>query len=287
MQDATDKYTGILCSFWYVTSERFSILNYLTNIAVKIVVQVPFDTVIVNTGSAWNNQSGGSFQAPVTGLYLISYSLGVPPTSQLNANLLINGTQAICASTWNTITQTGAELLSRSCLQMLTSGSTVALQTNAAYISGPAAYPTSMAGFLYNPDLIINAVAWYVQRTAAETTGVQQPLTFDTININMGDTWQSGPQQAVINVPGLYYLRLDAVACFSAPLNLTVCLNNNGIFDVRLQLRTGDGGVNLGRANLVELRRNDYVTVTQDDGSCVGGGANGETAFYGFLVYPR
>ena len=247
--------------------------------------RVSFDTILINKGSSWKNDSS-SFITPQSGIYLFAYSLGLLPSSRLNANIAINGS-SICASSWNSITQEGDEQLSRFCIQPLGAGVNVSLQTDGPFFSNSVTYATSFSGLLFNPNNPENQVAWYVQRTNAETTGNVNNLGFDQVLVNAGSNWDTVTQQVTIDVPGVYYLRLDAQSCFSAPLNVTVNRNNNAIFSVQLQFRLGDGGVSLGRAAVVELRRNDYITVSLLGASCVLGGSKGQTAFSGFLIYPR
>ena len=114
--------------------------------------QIIYDLVFTNIGSAWTTLTN-AFQAPRTGQYFFSLSVGMSSKQDFNLLLLVNGVSVLLAqsgSDW--LISKGYNLMSASKLLTLTAGDIVTAKfQNGNIYSESTNLQISLAGFHYNP----------------------------------------------------------------------------------------------------------------------------------------
>lgn len=108
-----------------------------------------YDTVVLNMGNGWNTLLQ-KFVAPQTGIYYLSYSLGIKGGNQFWATLVVNGGTNYCDNELDEVTHSGLDLPSRGCLINLFQGDTAQPVPNGNYADSSYS-ESSFRGFLYSP----------------------------------------------------------------------------------------------------------------------------------------
>ena len=132
-------------------------------------------------------------------------------------------------------------------------------------------------------------VAWSVARkTPAYTFSPLDPVQFNSVNINVGNTWDAATSAAVISRPGLYYIHVDLGTCYNGGVVFIVKVNGAEKFRAEFIPVTMTSMESRGNAALLQLNNGDIVTVSFISMSrmCLYADTNNVTAFYGMLLTP-
>ena len=114
------------------------------------------------------------------------------------------------------------------------------------------------------------------------------PVQFDTVNFNMGNTWSTAFNAAVISYPGIYYVHVDLATCYNGGVLFIVKVNGVEKFRAEFLPINGIGMESRGNAALLQLQIGDKVTVsfTNTPNMCLYAEPHNITVFYGMLLSP-
>ena len=86
---------------------------------------------------------------------------------------------------------------------------------------------TSMKGFLYKPYQR-ESVTWRVviQKDAC-TSGLLDPVQFDSVVVNEGSVWNMTSNQFLAPLSGVHYLQLSAGMCDNKPTKIELMINGS------------------------------------------------------------
>ena len=175
------------------------------------VSPLEFDLTLLDIGNGWNSITH-KYTMPITGIYIIYFSLGCREYKKIGVYLMKNN--AIIAKTYCYNEDHGTPATtSEAWLQYFNAGDTIFIEPMDIYDSGysDSTLQTSLSGFLYNPRWKQNS-AWSVGRTTSwnglSSSSDLSPLPFDHVWINEGNVWNS--DKVTCHQTGLYVVRLNS-----------------------------------------------------------------------------
>lgn len=131
--------------------------------------------------------------------------------------------------------------------------------------------------------LNIFQVVWYAARTSRESNGPLNPVDFDRVLINNGNTYDAVTDVVTISLPGYYYVHIQ----------LTVCSGTGAVFELRLNgvvavtckhnIRNNCCAMSRGQAAMLALKTGDKLSIAMSSSMCIFS-ADRATTFFGLLL---
>ena len=256
---------------------------------------IPFDQVIVNEGFGWNRQLN-TFTPPKSGIYFLSFSIGLPSQPVFTTvGLKLNSYAIMEADIDFTASATASnasypDVVSWSLVYKLslTHRATIMLYNGEVY-SDPYSLQTSFRGFYYATQFAPSSY-WFLLGNSMYLDVCQpQPIGFVTVVKSNIQLLELGAVVQV-QISGIYMIMINSNTLVGADygLRLQVNLNGNTILLAIRQDATKDGDVvgGIGRSgNIVtSLRSGDQLSVSQANQSCIYFSIM--TTFGGMLLLP-
>ena len=130
-------------------------------------------------------------------------------------------------------------------------------------------------------------VAWSVTKLHSKSAKIEDPVIFERVDINEGNSWNSSSNIAVIPQGGWYYLHLDVASCSNSSIRLEVNVNDNPVFAAQFLAITSYAVQSRGQSAILKLSTGDTLKVSPPlkvKTICLHG--KSFTAFYGMLLIP-
>ena len=168
----------------------------------------------------------------------------------------------------------------------------VALELVSGEIYSNLFHLISFNAFLYNPlspDAVnpMNATAWSAQRSSNYSAITTDVLTFDRVEVNLGDIYNQTSGEATVEMAGYYYVTINAAAMANEPVAMHIVVNGN-IQASLTRLSTVHGGPDsMARSAIVYLNEGDVIRAEIGAGTSVYSDEWIQTSFSGFLIVNR
>ncbi len=155
------------------------------------------------------DKQNSSFTAPVSGLYWIHFTIGIPSGTMADVEL-INANRTVSIARNHTDFTGGVDTVSSDALCYLGQGSNIYLSTGYP-LSSDSLLQTSFGGFLLDSIMMSPLVAFsFGLSTAISTYYINLP--FDLIYVDTHHGWNSATNEYVVPVTGVYVLSLATTA---------------------------------------------------------------------------
>ena len=259
---------------------------------------VNYGDYISSTTDSVDNELTTGYTVPFSGIYYLSFTIGVPPNGGAEVQLYTNnfpstyGVPNVGLAALST-NHGGTTMVSRSTMLYLNARETVSVWLKSGSVhSSVAGQEVSFFGFLYRPKSGVSQ-AWSVSRSSpyTYTSAVYVAAPFNIYHLNEGSLFDQGTNKVKIVIPGVYYVTVNAgVAPTHAPyvyIRVTSSGSTRVVAAARMNtsVRPLDGVHAMSRGVAVELVKGDEVWV-----SVLGSVHSQPSAplfsFTGFLVYP-
>jgi hypothetical protein len=265
---------------------------------------VTYDNVLVNEGQGWNSASN-AFIAPYQGLYFFSFGIATTSSNIACITLTLNSGYVCMRNCVNeTTVHNGVEVSRAAVMLSLQQDDVISGKITPSPISLPLLdYGNEqgimyLQGFLYAPQF--TSVAWSVSQKLY-FVGPLDCVPFATVNVNVGNTWNSTMNTAFIRVSGIYLIDLTSYLCgnassfYSGNAELRVVRNfyinyNPNDFIMKLSLYAStwnDWCITRSRSTLVSLNRTHHLNVAAlNFNTLYASFGIPHHAFTGFLLVP-
>jgi hypothetical protein len=178
-----------------------------------------FDRVLLNVGGGWNTTTY-AFQAPVAGIYFISFATSSDAVNSALMSIQMNGVTVgsvcVCDIPGTGSSHNGVQVARGALMLSLSTTDVVTFKNpdSGIAIRGSPDGLTNAQGFLYNP-VFITPVAWSVAKTTPNVfTGPFSYLQFDTVTVNTNSVFNTSSSN-IVTIPanGTYLIDLTAFIC--------------------------------------------------------------------------
>ena len=226
---------------------------------------------------------------PITGLYVISYSLATAVNQNTFVSLQVNQVNVAGLHLYigGGNTDEDVEVLSKTLVLKLKENDRVAavLDKDHDKIYSDTCSPTSMKGFLYKPYRC-EPVSWRVAiNKDGCTSGPLDPVHFDAVFVNEGSGWDKIFNRFVVPLPGVYYLQLSAGMCEKQPTKMELMVNGFPILNVYRQFTREIFWDTRSRAVILQLQQGDKLHIRLPSNYYLWSNGNSFTEFSGFRLY--
>ena len=247
-----------------------------------------YNRIIVNEGNAWKSLNN-SFIAPITGVYIFSYTAPSNASNECKISLYVNSVATrwvcLCESSHNDVEYT--RVLAVVSLNVCDK---VSFRVASNILYSDDHLLMSAQGFYYQP-ITNRRVAWSVNKgQCGEFYGPITYLPYPVVSVNVGNVWNGNDNKVYISTAGTYFIDLNSFFCGSAyggngNLKIQVMLNGQSIIYIAIPSSI-TFCINRSRSVLYKLKSGDALWVTIPTSS---GGYwslnNGLQTFAGFLLY--
>jgi len=253
-----------------------------------------YDTILTNEGNAYNN---GVFAPQVAGYYYISYSAGVDTTTtQTSIDFVLTASGSSCDATGtfrSTLSRShvnyeGIDTVSRGILMYLNTGCSVSMSSVNPFFSSDN-LETSFSGFLYNPLLAGDSVAFFVARSNSWSDNTAlDPVPFDRVAVNEGNGWGADGLDNFFVSPatGYYFVMMSAGAQNLNRVDVRLYINDEYTADIYRQSMVHQGTDFLSRNIIVHLKEGDRMRWRAVASTSLYSSSGGlETSFGGFMLF--
>ena len=259
-----------------------------TSIIKEANIRISYDTVNIDTASAWNSTST-EYIAPFHGTYVISLSTGAFPEANHVVKIRVNN-ELIASNVFCSECHTGLDVISRTIITTLMVGDRLYTQFdrwgNVLYslYGSTRQHLTTLKGFLYSPHRSV-PISWWVGRSKEDyySDGEMYPLKFDCILINEGHGWNTKSNKYLVPLAGVYYIHLTTGAC-NARSKLELMRNGLPVVNVQIESNT-TSCFTISRAIILRLKKYEELCIRLPSGYRVCSNGHTHISFAGFRIY--
>jgi hypothetical protein len=178
-----------------------------------------FDRVLLNVGGGWNTKMH-AFQAPVAGIYFISFATSSDAVNSALMSIQMNGVTVgsvcVCDIPGTGPSHNGVQVARGALMLSLSTTDVITFKNpdSGVAIRGSPDGLTNAQGFLYNP-VFITPVAWSVAKTTPNVfTGPISYLQFDTVTVSTNSVFNTS-SSSIVTIPanGTYLIDMTAFIC--------------------------------------------------------------------------
>ncbi len=273
--------------------------------------QIAFDSVAVDTNSAFTTGASAHFTAPVTGNYMFSYNVQCTAiTAQTSALLTFTSTINNATTTFKLPTPfvaAGLESYSGSILIPMTATDTASLtlqlggSTKTVSVTGAAlgSCSTFFSGYLVQATAITSPIFQaYLSGNQSNVTGdgTVYTIPFDSTSVNTGSAFNTGtgvftaPSTGTYLITGTVYLvELASFAGMSsASVDIVATSGSFVVYTVNPSTMNGNATLALPFSSIIQMTSGDTAHITIDVGSgtktVLVGGTLTLSAFAGYKI---
>jgi hypothetical protein len=250
---------------------------------------IAFNMIMVDTHTDWQS-STSQYNVSVGGIWVFTLQAGDHPDDYRFAGetvMSISG-QSSRLKIYHGYSALSRDQESITVILTLNSGDAITTTLTEAPIYSDSTFPTSLMGFLYSPN-VQPAYAWCVSMNTS-IMGPQDPLPFNAIHTNVGNTWDSS--SFVIRAPesGIFYVTISGAQYYGTPyMELNMNILQDGVLKASLYSGTGvpDGSTGYrtrSRAIMLYMEHSSELRVTMPQGSSSYGSPDIVTSFSGFRI---
>ncbi len=256
----------------------FNVYRGATITSPTLLQPFPFTTVDVNEGGGWNTTSF-KFTAPLSGIYVLSYTTASKGLMQAIYKLVVNGSMFQMEASIFDTNHSGIDMTTRCVLLTINQGIPIWITGLGTQAYGSEYELASFKGFLLSP---INGImiAW----SAVQNTWLT--VTWASL-VNVGypvAPWNNTLGKAVIPIRGIYFVTMTTIA--SASTAAYVGMRVNGLMSPFVYTRVSVGLTNSyltrSSSSLAQCNTGDTLDI-----QLLFGLVESELSFSGFLVYPQ
>ena len=258
-----------------------------TSFSSKTNENIPFDIINIDTHSGWR-KSSNVYNARVSGVYVISYSIAASENQSPYVKLLVN-TMDRGALHLGSIGRNGIETISRMVLTDLKVGDNLAIFSHGEYggVYSDVHCQTSMNGFLYKPSRN-TPVSWCVilaPRADVTLTGPVDPVNFDTILVNQEFGWNELTNRFITPSAGVYYIHMTAGIPGTKPTKMELLVNGLPFVNVYRKFTSHASLDVRSRSVILRLQQGDELRICLPASFYLQTNDNGYIGFAGFRLY--
>ena len=243
---------------------------------------LPFDTVLVNSGSKWDRSTNKFTMTAITGLYFISLSVGVRGGIPVKYSLR-NTTGEIASITRTSTAHPGTDTTNRDLIVGLSAPDSVYVSSRYQTYSD-SYYYTSLSLFSICGTMKEPPVAFSVARDSP-TYGFLDPVTFNVQLVNEGSHYGSN-HRFTAPLDGIYYFSISVGLSSRRTANFTLYKNNKPLANIVRLSTAHNGSDTLSRSIMTSLKKDDTIHVVNQENRDVWSSSSLETSFTGFLYEP-
>ena len=91
---------------------------------------------------------------------------------------------------------------------------------------------------------------------------MEDPVIFERVDINEGNSWNSSLNTANISQAGWYYLHLDVATCSGSNIKLEININDKPVFAAQFMAITNHASQSKGQSVILVLSTDDKLKVS-------------------------
>ena len=241
----------------------FYVVNTKVTRTLTADVKMSYDKVLVNEGNGWNSALN-QFVAPVSGYYFLAYGIGSSRGTSSCLRLSVNTVVKLTQCVYEAAIRNGSETSRASTMVSLNAGDIVANYV----LAGFTFYSNSLShiyiqGFLYHPSNDVRT-AWSVACSLPDFFGPADPLVFNVIYVNEGNTWNASSNTATVLQAGIFLIDITTYLCGmygNRQENVQIVLNNNTLIQLKLNTTGWNDCISRSRSFLLQLNVGDSLHI--------------------------
>ena len=288
----SDQYLQISFTGFPLTSLMDPLAVFSVAISTSIIMQINgrimYDIVNIDTANAWHSVNS-EYIAPLTGIYIISFSSGAFPEASHIVEIWVNNVH-IASNIFYSELHRGIDVISRTIITSMMVGSRLYTQFNSqndrffSLYGSNRHHLTTLMGFLYSPYRLV-PISWWVGREVSDfLAGEVYPFKFDYILNNEGKGWDSKSNKYLVPLAGVYYIHLTT-SISEGRSKLELMRNGLPVMNVQLESQDITSYFCASRATLLRLAKFEELSIRLPSKFWIYSDIHRYVSFAGFRIY--